>query len=346
MGDVDKNGAHNGSTDLFGNLLDVGAVRDQFRQATLDTVQLVKVLRSSPDLSALAYNGVTPKIDTTRIAYVGMSLGGIQGASAAALEPTVHSWTLNVGGGGLLLELAAHGPIVGTLLSEAAGFNYGFLETALDWSHPMVNLVQTIVEPGDPLSVAGNIVLHPQPLKGQPTQPRNVLQFEVIYDEWVTNESDEALARAGGWGLAEPNLGSNSGILDVKHLDQNKWRLPLASVAAQADGSIHDTPSPGITAVVVQESPATHGDNMIASTGVRQFCIPYGDFTAGAPFSHLNADQYFKVPNPYLETQKTIVRFVADGFAGKVPGVVVNKPPVRDLDGDGVPDDSETNPCN
>jgi hypothetical protein len=210
----------------------------------------------------------------------------------------------------------------------------------------MINVIQSIVEPGDPLSLAGNVVLHPQPLKGQPTQPRNVLQFEVLYDEWVTNEADEALARAGGWGVAQPNLGSNSNIIDYKHLDQNPWRLTLTDVAPAGDGTIHDTPQQGVTAVVVQESPASHGDNLTASTGTRQYCIPFGDFTAGSPFSHLNADQYFTVPNPYRETQATVVRFIADGFAGKVPAVVVNKAPVRDVDGDGTPDDTDPDPCN
>jgi dienelactone hydrolase len=347
MGDPDSTGATNGSTDLFGNLLDVGAVRDQFAQAAIDTVQLVKVLRSGPDLSTLAWNGTTPKIDTSRIAYLGMSLGSIEGASAAAIEPHVSLWTLNVGGGGLLTELGAHGPIVGTLLSEAAGFNFGFLEASLDVSHPMVNLIESIVEPGDPLTLAGNIVLHPQPLKGQPTQPRNVLQFEVIDDEWVPNEADEALARAGGWGLAQPNVGSNSNVIDYKNLGQNPWRLTsLPNVAPGADGTIHDTPAQGVTAVVVQEGPASHGDNLIASTGVRQYCIPFGDFTNGAPFSHLDADKYFTVPNPYRETQATVVRFFGDGFAGKVPAVVVNKTPVRDVDGDGTTDDVDPQPCN
>jgi dienelactone hydrolase len=346
LGDADKTGAHNGSTDLFGTLLDVGAVRDQFRQAEIDTVQLVKVLRSSPDLSPLAWNGITAKIDPNNIGYVGMSLGSLEGAAAAALEPHVKLWTLNVGGGGLISELATHGPIVGTLLSEAAGLNFGFLEATLDESHPITNLIQGVVEPGDPLSLAGNIVLYPQPLVGQPTSPRNVLQFEVLYDEWVPNEADEALARAGGWGLASPDVGSNSGILDYKNLGNDTWRLNLPEVAPGSDGSIHDTPSQGVTAVIVQASPGTHGENMTASHGTRQYCIPFANFSSGTPFQHLNADQYFTVPNPYLQTQQTIVRFFADGFAGKVPGVVVNQAPVRDIDGDGATDDVDSQPCN
>jgi dienelactone hydrolase len=341
-------GLHNGSDDLFGNLLDVGAVRDQFRQAELDTVELVKVLRSSPDLTPLAWNGTTPKIDPGNVAYLGMSLGSIQGAAAAAMEPGVKNWVFNVAGAGLLEELAAHGPVIGTVLDEAAGFNFGFLEASLDEGHPLVNLIQAVVEPGDPLSLAGNIVLRPQPLVGQPTQPRNVLQFEVLFDEVVPNEANEAFARAGGWGLAQPNVGSNSGILDYKNLANDPGRLPLPSVPPQSDGSFHDTPSPGVTAIVVQEGPGTHGDNMISSTGQRQFCIPFADFPTGSPFDHLDTDQYFSVKQPYLQTQQTIVTFFAAGFAGKVPAVVLDPTaaPVRDLDGDTYTDDIDAAPCN
>ncbi|HEY3818881.1 MAG TPA: hypothetical protein VGL81_17035 [Polyangiaceae bacterium] len=348
FGDANSKGAHNGSFDLFGNLLDLGAVRDQMRQSEIDTTQLVKVLRASPDLSALAWGGTTPKVDPQNVAYIGMSLGSIQGAAAAAIEPGVKNWVLNVAGGGLIEELATHGPVIGLDLDQAAGFNFGLLEASLDESHPMVNLVQAVVEPGDPLSLIGNVLLHPQPLVGQPTQPRNVLQFEVIYDELVPNEADEALARAGGWGLAQPNVGSNSGILDYKNLSDNPGRLPLPSVPAQADGSFHDTPMAGTTAIIVQESPATHGDNMINSTGERQYCIPYGNFATGSPFDILDQDQWFSVKNPYRQTQATLVGFLKDGFAGMVPAVVVDPSaaPVRDLDGDTYTDDVDAEPCN
>jgi hypothetical protein len=181
-------------------------------------------------------------------------------------------------------------PAIGSLLAEAAGFNFSLLGATLDEGHFMANLIETAVEPGDPLVFAGNIVLHPQPLAGQATHARDVLQFEVLYDEVVSDESNEALARAGGRGLAQPSAGSNAGILDYKQVDHNPGRVPLPSVAPQSDGTIHDTPAAGVTAVVVQESPGTHGMNMVASTDVRRFCIPYGDFATGTAFHLLNTD--------------------------------------------------------
>jgi hypothetical protein len=322
------NMAHNGSTDLFGTLLDIGAVRDQFRQAELDTTQLVKVLRSSPDLSGLALaGGPAPVIDATRIAYLGQSLGSIQGAVAAAIEPHVANWGFNVGGGGLITELGTHSPIVGLLLAEAAGLNFGFIQGSFDEGHVAMTLIQTIVDPGDPLSFASYIDTDPQPLAGQPTRPRNVLQTEVLYDEWVPNEANEALARAAGWGLGEPNVGSNAGILDLQNIASNPGRVPLPSIPVGSDGTIHDTPAAGITAVVVQSSPATHADNLTASTGTRNYCIPFADFPSGAPFTMVTS---YDVPDPYLQTQATFIAFFGGAFAGKVPPVTVPVASVRD----------------
>ncbi len=303
-------------------------MRDQFRQAELDTAQLVKVLRSSPDLSGLALaGGAAPVIDPSRIVYLGQSLGSIQGAVAAAIEPHVASWGFNVGGGGLITELGTHSPIVGLLLAEAAGLNFGFIQGSFDEGHVAMTLIQTIVDPGDPLDFASYLDTDPQPLAGQPTKPRNVLQTEVLYDEWVPNEANEALARAAGWGLAEPNVGSNSGILDVQNIASNPGRLPLPSIPVGSDGTIHDTPAAGTTAVVAQSSPATHGDNLTSSTGSRQYCIPFADFASGAPFTMVTS---YAVPDPYLQTQASFIAFFGGTFAGKVPPVTVAVAPVRD----------------
>ena len=335
-------GATNGSSDLFGGLIDIGAIRDQFRQAALDTAQLVKLLRSKPDLSGLALDGATPSIDPDRIAYIGQSLGAIEGATAAAIEPHVQNWVLNVGGGGLIRELATHSATVSNSLNQAAGFNFAFVEGTFDEGHALVTLLQTIVDPGDPLLFAASVVQSPQPLAGQATKARNVLQVEVVYDEWVPNESNEALARAGGWGLGAPNVGPNAGVLDYKNLADNPGRMSLPTVAPQSDGTIHDTPMAGVTAVVVQESPAAHGNNLTASSDKRSYCIPFANYASPTPFVQVSE---FTVPCPYLQTQSTIEGFLSDGFAGKVPRVTSPQTPVRDLDADGVPDATDPNPC-
>ena len=104
------NGSVNGPADAFGALLNIGAFRDQLRQAEFDTAQLAKVLKASPDLSPLQTGTTAPKIDPAHVAYVGDSFGGIEGAVAAAIEPSLDAWTLNVAGGGIIVDDASRAP--------------------------------------------------------------------------------------------------------------------------------------------------------------------------------------------------------------------------------------------
>jgi dienelactone hydrolase len=343
----DKLGAdRTGASDFFGGLLNIGALRDQLREAAIDTAQLVKVLRADPDLSPLATNGTTPKIDASRIAYVGDSLGAIEGTVAAAIEPNVKLWTFNVDGGAIFLEAGNHGPTIGSLLAAGASVGFGIFFDHLSESHPMINVIQTIIEPADPIAFASYLVTAPGNVKGVPIAPRNILQIEVLFDEIVGNEGAEAFARAAGFGLAEPNVGSNSGISNLKELASNTGRVPLASIAADASGAIHDTPRAGVTAVVVQTGPAEHGSDLVRGLGRRQAKIPYALWDTKEPFTRLDADAVFKVREPYRELQSTMARFFEEGFAGQVPTVAGFKPPVRDFDDDGVTDDLDADPSN
>jgi dienelactone hydrolase len=334
-------GETNGPFDLFGGLKNMGSLRDQMRQAELDTAQVVRVLRSSPDLSALATNGVTPKIDPANIGYVGDSLGGIQGGVAAAIEPGVRAWVLNVAGGGIMPEVAAHGPIINIQLAAAGAINFGFTGDRFDESHPFVGIAQTIVEAGDPIIYASHLVTNPAKLAGAPTKPRNVLQIEVLYDELVSNESNEALARAAGFALAKPNVGSNAGVFDIKNLDANPQRIAFAEVSADASG-IHDTPVAGVTAVLAQVSPGGHGYNLVSGEATRRYAIPFnsGDPTA-PPFRDLSQ---YQVKTSYRELQATINGFFGSAFKGGVPVVSGLPAPIRDVDGDGTPDATDPKP--
>ncbi len=332
----------NPPTDLFGNLLNLGAFRDQLRQAAIDTVSLVRVLRNHPDLSPLKTGATVPAIDPDHIAYVGESLGSIEGEMAAAIEPHVHPWVFSVGGGGFIMEAAVHGPGIGTLLGAAAGLYFHFLRDRLTEFHPLVNLVQTAVEPADPLLYAGDLIRHPQPVGDVPPAPRDVLLIESLYDELVANEAGEAWARAAGLGLAEPNVGSNAGITDLQSLEAGGGHVPLPSIGPDASGTIHDVPLPGITGLVVQAGPCDHGSDWVSSKGQHQFAIPYVRYDDPVLYDRLPVA--FDMRNPYRALAQQITDFIGDRFAGKAPGVVVHQPPVRDFDDDGVKDDVDPDP--
>lgn len=337
-------GARSGATDLFGNFTNLGAFRDQLRQAAIDTAQLVRVLRSDPDLSPLQTGATKPRIDPARVAYVGESLGSVEGEMAAAVVPDVSHWVFSVGGGGFIMEAATHGPGIGSLLNAGAGLLFHFLRDHLTEFHPIVNLVQTAIEPADPLLYAEHLILDPRAVAQKPAASRNVLLIEALYDELLANEAGEAFARAAGLVLAEPNVGSNAGMIDLKTPISGYGRVPLKSVGPNASGTIHDVPKVGITGVVVQAGPCDHGSDFVSSKGTHGYAIPFTRYDSALPF--LRLDTEFSMRNPYRELGAQICDFAADAFAGKVPGVVVKKAPVRDYDDDGAADDVDADPSN
>lgn len=331
-----------GSFDLFGGLKNLIAMRDQLRQASFDTAQVVKILRSNPDLTPLQTGATPPKIDPTKIAYVGDSLGGIEGALAAAIEPHVKAWTLNVAGGGILTEMGAHGPVVNSNLALAGSLNFGFLGATYSEGHPVVLLGQTLLEGGDPIAYADKIVKAPMPLAGAPTNPRNIFQIEVLYDELVANESNEALARAGGWSMAAPNVGLNAGSSDGSGAAFRSGGIVVPTLPAAPDG-YKDTPVAGTTALVAQVSPAHHGADLVRGVGQRTYRIPFNTAEGKLVVDRLNAS--FAVPCPYRELQASMVGFFETAFAGTGAPVIKGLPaPTRDVDGDGTPDQSDPDP--
>jgi dienelactone hydrolase len=335
------NGERAGSYDMFGSLKNIRAFGDQLAQASFDTAQLVKLLRSDPDLSPLRTGITTAKIDPDHIAYVGDSLGGIEGATAAAIEPHVVAWTLEVAGGGIVLEAGAHGPIVNSNLAIAGSLNFGLRGAVFGEFHPLVSIGQTLMEQGDPIAFADRIVKKPAPLAGAPTKPRNVFQIEVLYDELVANEADEALAVAAGYGMATPNVGANSGASDKSGKPYPTGGITITQLTPDGAG-FHDTPQPGVTALVAQVSPASHGSDLVRSTGDRQYLIPFNTPEGG--FDPVRIDKPVSVPQPYRALQASMIGFFGDAFADKVPTISGLPPPVRDLDGDGKPDESDPSP--
>ena len=317
--------------DLFGQLANLGAFRDQLRQAAIDTAQLVRVIRNDPDLSVLAVSATIPKIDPDRVGYLGESLGSIEGEVACAIEPNLKAWFFSVGGGGIILEAAANAPGLGAYVGPFAGLEWHFLRDRFTTSHPLVNLIQSILEPADALAYAPFLVKSPRAVGGKPAVPRNLVLLEVLYDELLANEAGEAWARATGIGLGVPNAGSNAGV-------------PFFDVKPDTNGAIHDTPMQGVTAVVVQASPAGHGYDIVRKQAKRSYAIPYLRVEeSSTPFVSLG-DKAFWVKNPYLELTETIRRFFTSAFSQTVPNAFVLAPPIRDFDDDGFTDDQDKAP--
>ena len=245
----------------------------------------------------------------------------------AATDPRLRGFVLNVGGGGVFTEIVSNAPYLATAVGTVGALTYGVTGDRLDASHPLVGLLQTIFDPADPLTHARRIALAPGTVDGQVQAPRSAILIEAVYDEIVANAGTEALARAAGFPLAVPNVGSNAGV-------------PLG-LATPKSGVIAGVPVAGATAVLVQASPGTHGSDLYDAHGSRHFAIPFGQ-PGAMPFPLLPAD--LPVAEPYLGLQAMTVAFFKSLFAGGVPEVSSVPVPVRDFDGDGVDDASDADP--
>ena len=314
----------NGSTDFFGGLRSLGAVRDHMRQSVLDMGSAVDVIRNPAlDLGPLTAAVAGAKLDPNKIAFLGNSLGALMGSMLAAVDPHLKTFVLNVAGGGLMLELGANSPNIASSLSQAAALNFGFANGRFAAGHPILQLLQHIVDPGDPLLFAGDIITNPRTVNGVKNPPKDVIQIEALWDETVANQANEALARAAGFPLGEPGVGSMAGVT-------------LGS-AMPAGGKISNVPMAGTTAVLIQCGPATHSSDLFSAKGNHHFKHPSARFDLLDPFPVLDND--FAVNEPYLALQTMMTGFFSGAFAGGgAPPVAGFPTPVLDFDGDGFPD--------
>jgi hypothetical protein len=278
-------------------------MRDQFKQSAIDHTTLRRILGGSPTLEGLAIGGVAPKLDGARVAYVGLSLGGMIGALTAGIEPDHAAYVLDVPGAGMFREVAPGAPKIYRLLRVACSLFFSFDRAQMPPWHPALQIFQHVMDGGDPIAVAGT-VMSPAAIGGVTSKPRDVLMIEVLADEWVGNRATAALARAMGVPAAKPHA--------------SELYAPLAEV----DGaSVHDVPKSGATGVLVQMYPAQHYFNLCTKRGVRSYSKDGPDFSdlRSDPFPKLDGDVAFT--EDYLGAQAVVLGFLGDALAGKVPAV-------------------------
>lgn len=172
-------------------------LRDMFRQTNADQMAVVRAVHAGIDADG---DGVSD-VAGDRIAYLGVSLGGILGATMIAVEPALGVAVLNVAGG----RVAFLGNNPGT---RPIYTQYYAAQVQLDIDSPefetflqrIFELGQQALDPADGLNYARRWRL--EPFAG--FTPRRVLMQEGIGDLLVNNDSTEALAAAGGLVGDEP----------------------------------------------------------------------------------------------------------------------------------------------
>jgi pimeloyl-ACP methyl ester carboxylesterase len=191
----------------------LAATRDNFRQAVLDLTALSKALKAcgtanckyepNPANPNPANNIVIP-MNTNKIAYMGLSLGGIIGSMATAMNPDIAASVVSVPGAGLLdvIEntdsLAIRCSIVNSLIDAGVLMGDKFNPTAMTglcttdaWKQApsyrtFANIARWVLDPAD----AANY--------GRRLAPRKVLLQKVVGDAVIPNVTTDALGALSG----------------------------------------------------------------------------------------------------------------------------------------------------
>ena len=307
--------------DFFEGFLNIGAIRDSLRQSTLDFSRVAQLIQTNPNLAALSGPyGQTPKLDPTRVAYLGQSFGTIIGANLSAIEPSIGLYVLNAPGGGIIDHIFPNSPYIADIALPFAELLYGATGN-LDRFHPLIGALQAIFDGGDALTFARHALKDRFVIENNLLGRRHIVLLEVINDEIMPNVATEALSRAFGAHVLKPNVTVPDGMLQI---------------ASPASLNVNNQ-----TAVLVQYSPATHGYNWSAEEGKVEY-VPGGPFDGDDKFPKL--PKAIDIKQPIYETHAQVAEILASYFAQQEPRVRTTHTPVLDFDGDGKPDDTDPDP--
>jgi dienelactone hydrolase len=189
--------------------VDALSLRGHFNQTALDRVQLIELLRDAPDIDG---DGA-PDLDPARVAYWGVSLGGMMGPSLMAVEPDIGAGIFSVAGGRLLQfatdteQVKAFEDLIIRLIGSRELFER------------LIPVAQHLVDPADPATWAPHVAA--DRLVGAEATP-SVLLPVALFDTTVPPATGRALARALGF----PIVG--------------EMRVPVETLSATAAPSVEN----------------------------------------------------------------------------------------------------------
>jgi hypothetical protein len=185
-GGVNQRG--NGSSDFL-TILNPSVIGANFMQAATEigsAVILLDQINSDMDFLPTGAADGLPDMDTSRIGYVGTSLGSIIGLLYLPFSDRINIFLSNVGGLGM-----SH------LVEQFVDIYFG----GLFIGKAITNLADHIVAAGDGISNVEKILTNPVEWA---SGPKYVLAQEVIGDGTVANTSTEIMARNMGLKLINP----------------------------------------------------------------------------------------------------------------------------------------------
>jgi hypothetical protein len=256
-----------------------------------------------------------PKLDPSFIAWDGHSLGGMMGTMTTAAEPHIRATSLHVPGGGFIQLLAPNSArLHGLIQTLAKGLYAPVSDAELDSFHPLIQVMATATEAGDPL-VFADALAHPFTFAEGPRPAPNVLISFSLDDEIMPNVTTHALVRALGATLIGPHLGS---IDDV----------PTSAPPLSATNGL---------LAANQWAPSTHALGFYRHDQ-RQFLPGFPRDGEDPRFPTLKRS--IIIDTGIREHDAQVVHFLTTALAGK-PEAIVTRPAAADFDADGVLDADE-----
>jgi pimeloyl-ACP methyl ester carboxylesterase len=251
------------------------------REGDLDAVRA-----ADPSLAGLALDG-------ERVAYLGISMGSVVGASMLAGEPDLRGLVLNVPPGSVVDTLCegaefrglATGPLAG-FLGIRGPFDEVGRSCAMD---PIVDLFRWMLAPIDPLALAPHF-FRERLVAGSSFDgsPPDVLWLLANHDQLAAPPATESMLAVAG----APGRG-DFGFVELASAPSPAWRNLVA-------------PGGGVTAVALRYAPASHGlPEVLAGTS------SYED-PLDPPFVRRAAETRFD--NPILDVHARTTRFL-EGIA-------------------------------
>jgi fermentation-respiration switch protein FrsA (DUF1100 family) len=225
------------------NINNPAALRDNIRQSALELILLAHIVPTLT-IDASACPGLATaevRLDGSRLAIMGHSMGATIAPLVAALEPAYRAMILSGAGASWIANVIfKESPLhVRPLAEGLLGYNaQGHTMTEHD---PVLALLQWAGEPADPQVYARLVVNEPL------GEPRQVLMFQGILDTYIPPPVANALSLALGVDLA--------GEARAERLPEFR---PVAPLLPHAGRGLNELPVSGnlaagaVTAVVVQ----------------------------------------------------------------------------------------------
>ncbi|MCA9541152.1 MAG: alpha/beta fold hydrolase [Myxococcales bacterium] len=183
----------------FFNFVVPTAGRDNVRQSALDFVSLMRLGQGMHIEADVSTRGREVRINPEKIMYMGHSQGGINGPLFLAIEPEVRGGVLSAAGATIAISIEQKTrPLdVNALVSAIVPTGQN---DVLDRWHPTLMLLQTFIEPGDPINYA-RFWFH-EPAPGQPA--KSIFMTAGLDDEYTPPDAIFALAAAGRVPIIQP----------------------------------------------------------------------------------------------------------------------------------------------